>query len=318
MTAFFTICAFTRPRISVRKSSRRSLQRMPPRAMRPLRRCTPSTRGEHTQISNIGRGSGRSGTFDGSNLKASTSRCAGVGAGAERVGAHRGVDRAPAGRAACGRRRGWAPRRAPRAPRAVRRRSAARSGPSPAGSKRSVNSPTSCAAMRRVAGQRGLDVLLAEREADLAQVARVGAQHLHLAGGEPGEQHEPVEPVDLDGVGELGDEGALHLGARLVGRARRPSGTSTPTSCSHTPCSPSAKWNARSSMARKPSWSSSGSRSAMGTAAPRWYTRNRHWCGRGLAEVHHRRRHVTVGAAVGRAVDDGQVDGRLFGQFSSS
>ena len=32
ITAFFTICVFTSPRISVRKSSGRSLQRMPPRA----------------------------------------------------------------------------------------------------------------------------------------------------------------------------------------------------------------------------------------------------------------------------------------------
>ena len=46
MTAFLTCCAFTRPRISVRNSSGRSDQRMPPRATGPKRRCTPSTRGE--------------------------------------------------------------------------------------------------------------------------------------------------------------------------------------------------------------------------------------------------------------------------------
>ena len=46
ITAFFTFCALTRPRISVRKSSGRSDQRMPPRATLPKRRCTPSTRGE--------------------------------------------------------------------------------------------------------------------------------------------------------------------------------------------------------------------------------------------------------------------------------
>ena len=45
MTAFLTICALTRPSTSVRKSSRRSLQRSPPRATLPKRRCTPSTRG---------------------------------------------------------------------------------------------------------------------------------------------------------------------------------------------------------------------------------------------------------------------------------
>ena len=60
MTAFLTACALTRPRISVRKSSRRSDQRRPPRATNPNRRCTPSTRGEYTKISNFGRGSGSS------------------------------------------------------------------------------------------------------------------------------------------------------------------------------------------------------------------------------------------------------------------
>ena len=45
MTAFLTTCAFIRPRISVRKSSRRSDQRMPPRATLPARRCTPSIHG---------------------------------------------------------------------------------------------------------------------------------------------------------------------------------------------------------------------------------------------------------------------------------
>ena len=38
MTTFFSRCAFIRPRISVRKSSRRSDQRMPPRATGPARR----------------------------------------------------------------------------------------------------------------------------------------------------------------------------------------------------------------------------------------------------------------------------------------
>ncbi len=68
ISAFLTICAFIRPRTSVRKSSRRSDQRKPPRATLPPRRCTPSTRGEYTKISNRGRGSGRIGTCDGSSL----------------------------------------------------------------------------------------------------------------------------------------------------------------------------------------------------------------------------------------------------------
>ncbi len=46
ITVFFTICALTRPRTSVRKSSGRSDQRKPPRATLPPRKCTPSKRGE--------------------------------------------------------------------------------------------------------------------------------------------------------------------------------------------------------------------------------------------------------------------------------
>ncbi len=46
MTAFLTICAFIKLRISVRKSSRRSDQRMPPRATLPPRKWMPSMRGE--------------------------------------------------------------------------------------------------------------------------------------------------------------------------------------------------------------------------------------------------------------------------------
>jgi hypothetical protein len=68
MTAFLTFWAFMSPSTSVRKSSRRSLHRMPPRATGPARRCTPSTRGEYTQISYMGRGSGRSRTLAGSSL----------------------------------------------------------------------------------------------------------------------------------------------------------------------------------------------------------------------------------------------------------
>ncbi len=70
ITVFLTFCAFISPRISVRKSSRRSDQRRPPRATRPIRRCTPSTRGEWTKISNIGFGSGTSASCRGSSLSA--------------------------------------------------------------------------------------------------------------------------------------------------------------------------------------------------------------------------------------------------------
>ncbi|CAB4853731.1 unannotated protein [freshwater metagenome] len=68
--------------------------------------------------------------------------------------------------------------------------------------------------------QRGLDVLLTEREPDLAQVTRVRPQHLDLSGGETGSEHEPIEAVDLHRSGKLGEKCALHLipgGVRHVG-----------------------------------------------------------------------------------------------------
>jgi hypothetical protein len=68
ITAFLTIWAFISPRISVRKSSRRSDQRMPPLATRPPRRWTASVRGEYTNTSNMGRGLGSDGTWVGSSL----------------------------------------------------------------------------------------------------------------------------------------------------------------------------------------------------------------------------------------------------------
>ena len=74
------------------------------------------------------------------------------------------------------------------------------------------------AADRRMANQRGFDVLLAEGKSDLAQVPRVGAEDLDLAGGHAGEQHESVESVDLHRSGELGEEAALHLGADRLGQ----------------------------------------------------------------------------------------------------
>ena len=56
------------PKTSVRKSSRRSDHRIPPRATFPARKCTPSMRGEYTKISYFGLGKGRSEIRTGSNL----------------------------------------------------------------------------------------------------------------------------------------------------------------------------------------------------------------------------------------------------------
>ena len=98
-----------------------------------------------------------------------------------------------------------------------------------------------------------------------------------------------------------------------------PSGSSTPTSCSHTPSAPSANWKARSSMARKPSWSSNGSRSAIGTAAPRWYTRKRHWVGPASVKciIAVATDGVSAPAAASRSMI-GRSMAALFGQFNSS
>ena len=68
ITAFLTRWAFIKPSTSVRKSSRRSDQRMPPRATLPDRKCTASTRGEYTNTSYTGRGNGRSGICAGSSF----------------------------------------------------------------------------------------------------------------------------------------------------------------------------------------------------------------------------------------------------------
>ena len=52
----------------MRKSSRRSDQRIPPLATGPPRRWTASVRGEYTNTSNMGRGLGSDGTWEGSSL----------------------------------------------------------------------------------------------------------------------------------------------------------------------------------------------------------------------------------------------------------
>ena len=67
-----------------------------------------------------------------------------------------------------------------------------------------------------VAGQRVLDVLLAEGEADLAQVLGVGADHRHVASVEPGDDDQAVEPVALDGAAHEADERLDHVGRAAV------------------------------------------------------------------------------------------------------
>ena len=62
-----------------------------------------------------------------------------------------------------------------------------------------------------VLGECRLDVGLAEREPDLAQVFGVCAQHRDLTRVEAGEQHETVEAVALDHAVDEADERLLHV-----------------------------------------------------------------------------------------------------------
>ena len=145
MTAFLTIWALTRPSTSVRKSSGRSLQRSPPRAMRPPRRCTPSTNGEHTKISNSGRGSGQEpdgmrSELDGDLLATSGMRWS----GRSRRSTSGTPDRS-------GRRRATARRRGARAVRHDSARSPAER--SAATSDRSGADRTGCRTVRRACGR---------------------------------------------------------------------------------------------------------------------------------------------------------------------
>jgi hypothetical protein len=63
----------------------------------------------------------------------------------------------------------------------------------------------------REAGERVLDVTLAEGEPDLVGVLGVAPQHVRLRSGQPGVQHELVEAVGLDRAGEQPFEGRPQL-----------------------------------------------------------------------------------------------------------
>ena len=62
-----------------------------------------------------------------------------------------------------------------------------------------------------------LDVLLAEREADLPQIPRIRTHDLDLTCGQPAQRHETVEAIDLDGAAQRGQERALRLLTDVVG-----------------------------------------------------------------------------------------------------
>ena len=203
----------------MRKSSRRSLQRRPPRATEPPRRCTPSTRGECTKISNCGRGSGVKGSAR-VQLERDV-RLVEVVVRAQ----HRAHD-------ATGTRAGSGPRRASR-PRRSRPRSRPRRPPRASGRRRveaRVEERDERPRRAVCAEQRLLHVAIAERDPDLAQVARDRAQHRHLAPVELGPEDQPVEAVELglavpDApealVEALADRVDVDLARATAGRSRR-------------------------------------------------------------------------------------------------
>ena len=200
MTAFLTSCALTRPSTSVRKSSSRSDQRSPPRATRPKRRCTASSRGEKTKISNLGRGSTIPGTVPGSSL--STSGRGPSTPARDRavllvvVGAQGGVDQRQVG---------------PQDPVGVQAGhlvelaadllgdglAALGRAALPVRVEPGLEQPDQQPGDGRVGAQHPLHVVLAEAHPALAQVLRVGAQQGHLAPGQARHQHQGVEPVVL-------------------------------------------------------------------------------------------------------------------------
>ena len=195
MTAFLTICAFIRPRTSVRKSSRRSDQRRPPRATLPPRRCTPSTYGRVDEDLE-GRPRQRQARH---RAPVELERQIGLVGAPSRsalavVGAQGRLDQLADSGAGCGPRRGSRPGRGRRgiAPRA--RPAAPRGRRAASGSKRASNSSASMAGERRVGGQRLLDVGLAERDADLQDVLAVGAQDHDLAPVQPGASTRRLKP----------------------------------------------------------------------------------------------------------------------------
>ena len=186
---------------------------MPPRATLPARRCTPSTRGEYTKISNIGRGSGRSGIALGSSFNATHGGgLPAPSASLEPVRAQRREhevqqaaqdavlvergDRVELGADLVGQ---LFDRIAVAVPVAHRSRD-----PGIEAGDEQLDEPARDLAC---AGQRVLDVGLAERRPGLAQVAAVRAQQRDLAPREPGGEHEAVEAVVFGAAVDHREEG---------------------------------------------------------------------------------------------------------------
>lgn len=63
----------------------------------------------------------------------------------------------------------------------------------------------------RIFIERRCDIILRIGDAGLAEITRIGAQHVGLARREPGRQDQPVEAVIIDRAGEGGDEASSRV-----------------------------------------------------------------------------------------------------------
>ncbi len=128
-------------------------------------------------------------------------------------------------------------------------------------------------------GQHLLHVGLAEGGAGLAQVFGVGAQHHHLAPGEPGAQHQLVESVAFQRLRRPGTP------CRALRRSAGPpsarstgdwSAVSTLSTCRATaPRRPTSSRNGASLSTRRPRFSASGRMSDSASGAVGWNSRAR-------------------------------------------
>ena len=191
----------------------------------PARRCTPSTRGEYTNSSNSGRGSGRSGTCAGSSFSTTHGR------GRPSASVWNQLVRSVAStRCRSARRMRSSSRLAIASSAAVMlrdeqvgRRPVRDAGAS--GSKRVANRSISSRRDLGMRGERGGDVGLAERGAHLAEIAAVRAEQRDLAPRQPGQQHELVEHVVFGVARRNREERLLEEVVRALRRDRGPAQT---------------------------------------------------------------------------------------------
>ena len=236
MTVFFTICALTSPSTSVRKSSRRSDQRRPPRATAPKRRWEPSTRGAVDEDLEARARLGQVGDGRRLELEGDVGVHLAVGRALEEVGAQRRPDQRAVGAQDAV---------------VVEADDVVEGLGEPLLDRLHLGHPRLGVVLQRavvatgvearleeldqqpgdvdVAAQRLLDVVEREGRVALLEVLGVRAQHGGLAPGQPGGEDQLVEAVDLvvavpHRAQRLGEQGALagrRASGRGAGRTRR-------------------------------------------------------------------------------------------------